>query len=259
MVRFLFSNRAIRALTEGVGTSFSAILNVLLFFSILISVLTPYTNLGLGLVLVISIIEVFFIVNALLSFRRSGDVGYKIIDATVESIISEHNPKTIRSKKKFIIRFTRSENSICYYLEPGERIMQARGVLPVYSNNRRQDTYYGYTPVELYFQTYYPEGTERQVEIITETRKEQLPKTGSITFYSHDNPERLSLLINFDGLNITNGNKLTTKLQYFKGREKKVVENAKVILLQQDTCGKVVWESDTVVNNAIYDMEWSYD
>ncbi len=129
MGKYLLQDKLVRAFTKGVGSSYSAALNILLFLSILISVVTPYTYLGLGLVLVISAIEIWFVLNVFLVLR-STSVGYKIIDATFEWNISDPNTKIIRSKKKFVVRLTQFVNSICYYLEPGERIIQTSGVLP---------------------------------------------------------------------------------------------------------------------------------
>jgi len=256
MDRYLIRDKLAQIFTEALGSSISGALNILLFLSLLVSVLTPYTYIGLAFFAIIGGIEIWFALNVFL-ILRSANIRYKITEATLEWTIIDSNTGSIRAKKRYLIHLTQSTKSICYYLEPGERIIQSSGVLPIYSNKKCEDTNYGYIPVELYFESYYPQGTDVQLEIVTETKKESPLTTGVLAFHTHNRPQRLSLFINI----AKNGrdHQLKTTLECIKGQHQQFVSEQTINFRQREPNHKLIWESDKVINNAVYKIKWDYD
>ena len=256
MNKYLLRNRSLWIFSEGMGSTWSAVLNIALFISILISLFTPYTYFGILLCFIIGAAEILFIVSVYWVLR-STSIRYKVIDAVLEWKINSFDPETITSQKKYTIRLMQSTKSICYYLEPTEKIVETPNLLAVYSEKRCEEKNYGYTPVELYFSSYYPNGAEIQIEIVTETKKANRSKSGTISFHTHNKPARLNLYLSIS----QNGrdHQLKTKLQYRKGTRKGLVTSNTVIFKRRELSPKLIWKSDKIVDNAIYDIQWEYD
>ena len=241
--------RIIQVFKRGIGSSFFGVLNFLLFLAILISLFTNYVYVGLALVLIISSVQIWLGIQAYERIR-SPNISYRILEAVTEWYPDE-GEKT-QSKKLLRILLTQTVNSICYYLEPGERVKEVKGALALYSNKICTDIPPGYTPVELIFKRFFPQGTEIEIELFTEKEKSSQPSL--VSFYTHNNPQRVSMIIN---VKADNDNYPKATVQYFKGGHKKVMTEPNVKVIREKSCAKIVWESDELIGNAIYNMTWS--
>ncbi len=253
MDTLLSRKRFIQIFTGGTSSVFAGVLNFLLFLAILVSLFTSYVFIGLGLVFIIISIEIWLGLKTF-ALIRSTSIRYRILDAVAEWYVDEKSSGRINSKKILRILLTQTVNSICYYLEPGESIKEVKGALAVYSNKICTDIPYGYTSVDLFFERYLPQGTEVQIEITTEMKKEEQSQPNLISFYTHNEPQRLSMVIN---VRADNGNHPKATIQYLRGKHKKVITEPNVKVIREGSCKKIVWESDELIENAIYNINLS--
>jgi len=245
----LSRERIIPRFSGWIRSSFFGLLNVLLFLAILISLFTTYVYVGLALVLIISGLHIWVGIKFYAGIRPI-NISYRILEAVTEWDFDEKAYAKTQSKKLLRILLTETVNSICYYLEPGERVKDVKGALAVYSNKICTDIPLGYYPVELIFERYVPQGTEIEIELLTE--KEKPSQSSLVSFYAHNNPQRVTLVINDK---VDNGN-LTATIHYFKGGRKKVITEPNVKVIREKSCAKIVWESDELIGNAIYKINW---